>query len=203
MAGDHRNEEKALLASVRACTACAGLPLGPRPILQWDPAAPILIAGQAPGRRTHERGIPFDDPSGERLRDWLGVNSAEFYDPARFAILPMAFCFPGAGKSGDLPPRPECASLWRQQLMRRLKNVRLTIILGRYAAQWHLRMSGGALTAEVARWRETLPKVVALPHPSPRNRNWLTQNPWFEAELLPDLRRRVRDALRKSLTRYE
>ncbi|NKB16742.1 MAG: uracil-DNA glycosylase family protein [Sphingomonadales bacterium] len=198
MAGDNRNEDKALLASVRACTACKGLPLGPRPILQWGPAAPILIAGQAPGRRTHERGIPFDDPSGERLREWLGVGSEVFYDPMRFAILPMAFCFPGAGKNGDLPPRPECASLWRNQLLRRLETVRLTIILGRYAAQWHLGTSGGALTAEVARWRETLPRVVVLPHPSPRNRNWIARNPWFEKELLPDLRRRVREALRKS-----
>lgn len=195
MAGDHRNEDKALLASVRTCTACKGLQLGPRPILQWNPAAPILIAGQAPGRRTHERGIPFDDPSGERLRDWLDVSSEDFYDPARFAILPMAFCFPGAGKSGDLPPRPECASLWRQQLMRRLEKIRLTIILGRYAAQWHLGTSAGALTAEVAQWRETLPRVIVLPHPSPRNRNWLVQNPWFEAELLPALRRRVRAML--------
>ncbi|MGE0180784.1 MAG: uracil-DNA glycosylase family protein [Parvularculaceae bacterium] len=197
MAGRDQDADTTLLDSIRACTACKGLPLGPRPILQWDPAAPILIAGQAPGRRTHERGIPFDDPSGERLRDWLGVSSEDFYDPARFAILPMAFCFPGAGKSGDLPPRPECASLWRHQLMRRLEKIRLTVILGRYAAQWHLGTSGGALTVEVARWRETLPTVVLLPHPSPRNRNWLTQNPWFEAELLPDLRRRVRAMLRK------
>ncbi|HPE29867.1 MAG TPA: uracil-DNA glycosylase family protein [Parvularculaceae bacterium] len=187
-----------LLSSVRACTACTGLPLGPRPILQWDPAAAILIAGQAPGRRTHERGIPFDDPSGERLRDWLDVSSEDFYDPTRFAILPMAFCFPGASKSGDLPPRPECASLWRQQLMRRLEKVRLTIILGRYAAHWHLGTSGSVLTAEVERWRETLPKVIVLPHPSPRNRNWLVQNPWFEEDLLPDLQRRVRNVLRRS-----
>ncbi len=198
VAGCLKVGDNALLASVTACTACEGLPLGPRPILQWNPASPILIAGQAPGRRTHERGIPFDDPSGERLRAWLSVSSEVFYDPTRFAILPMAFCFPGAGKGGDLPPRTECASLWRNQLMHRLEKVRLTIILGRYAAQWHLGAGGGALTAEVARWRETLPNVVVLPHPSPRNRNWLTQNPWFEAELLPDLRRRVRAVLRKT-----
>lgn len=198
MASDRLNEDSALLDSVRACKACKGLPLGPRPILQWDPAARILIAGQAPGRRTHERGIPFDDPSGERLRNWLGTGSDVFYNPARVAILPMAFCFPGAGKSGDLPPRMECALLWRQQLMRRLEKVRLTIILGRYAAQWHLEMKGGVLTAEVVRWRETLPKVIVLPHPSPRNRNWLVQNPWFEKDLLPDLQRRVRNVLRRS-----
>lgn len=196
MAGRLCAGDSALLGSVRACTACKELPLGPRPILQWDPAAPILIAGQAPGRLTHERGIPFDDPSGERLRNWLGVSNEVFYDATRFAILPMAFCFPGAGKGGDLPPRPECAPLWRQRLMGRLEKVRLTIILGRYAAQWHLGTSGGALTAKVARWRETLPKVIVLPHPSPRNRNWLTQNPWFETKLLPDLRRRVRNVLR-------
>ncbi|WP_427965215.1 uracil-DNA glycosylase family protein [Altererythrobacter sp.] len=184
-----------LLTAVRRCESCPDLPLGPRPILQWDPAASILIAGQAPGNRTHHKGIPFDDPSGDRLRDWLGVDRKTFYDPQNFAIVPMAFCFPGTGKGGDLPPPARCAELWREALLDRLRNLRLTIVLGQYAAAWHGDGTRQSVTESVAMWRQTLPALVVLPHPSPRNRRWLTQNPWFERELLGRVRSRVREIL--------
>lgn len=180
-----------LLAAVKRCESCPDLPLGPRPILQWDPAAPILIAGQAPGSRTHAKGIPFDDPSGERLREWLGVDRTSFYDPKRFAIVPMAFCFPGTGTGGDLPPPPRCAEMWRRPLLDRLDRLQLTIVLGQYAAGWHGDGTRRSVTDAVAQWRETLPTQIVLPHPSPRNRRWLTQNPWFEEEVLPRLRARI------------
>ncbi|MFU7529456.1 uracil-DNA glycosylase family protein [Qipengyuania sp. ASV99] len=150
-----------------------------------------MIAGQAPGSRTHAKGIPFDDPSGDRLRDWLGVERDTFYDSAAFAIVPMAFCFPGSGKSGDLPPPPICANLWRDALLSRMQNLQLTIIVGQYAAAWHFSGGKETLTNRVLRWRETLPKSVTLPHPSPRNRMWLTRNPWFERDLIPQLQARV------------
>lgn len=185
--------DSALLGAIRSCSQCLNLPLGPRPILQWQSDAPILIAGQAPGRLTHEKGIPFDDPSGDRLRSWLGVDRETFYDPGAFAIVPMAFCYPGAGKSGDLPPPPVCARLWRRQLLERLQNCQLTIIVGQYSAAWHYPDRRGTLTSLVCRWNESLPKAVTLPHPSPRNRMWFSRNPWFEDELLPRLRARVAD----------
>lgn len=184
-----------LLAAVRRCKSCPDLPLGPRPILQWDPAASILIAGQAPGSKTHDKGIPFDDPSGDRLRDWLGVDRNTFYDPKAFAIVPMAFCFPGRGKSGDLPPPARCAELWRKALLDRLRNVRLTIVLGQYAATWHGDGTRLSVTEAVANWPLTLPELIVLPHPSPRNRHWLTHNPWFERDLLGILRARVSEVL--------
>lgn len=184
-----------LLASVRECALCPQLPRGPRPILQWDVEAPILIAGQAPGSRTHAKGIPFDDPSGERLREWLGVTREVFYDPKRFAIVPMAFCFPGTGNGGDLPPPPRCADQWRRPLLDRLAKLQLTIVLGQYAANWHGDGTRRSVTEAVAQWRETLPTRLVLPHPSPRNRRWLTQNPWFESEVLPRLRDRVAEVL--------
>ena len=180
-----------LLATVKRCQRCPDLPLGPRPILQWDPAARILIAGQAPGSRTHAKGIPFDDPSGDRLRDWLGVDRKTFYNPEVFAIVPMAFCFPGSGKGGDLPPPTLCAELWREALLDRLPNVRFTIVLGQYAAAWHGDGTRKSVTDAVAKWRLTMPHLVVLPHPSPRNRRWLAHNPWFERELLGVLRARV------------
>lgn len=184
-----------LLAAVKRCESCPDLPLGPRPILQWDTSARILIAGQAPGSRTHAKGIPFDDLSGDRLRDWLGVDREAFYDPNAFAIVPMAFCYPGTGKGGDLPPPPICAATWRRPLLSRLSNVQLTIILGQYAATWHGDGARRSVTESVAMWRQTLPKLVVLPHPSPRNRRWLAQNPWFEGELLDVLRVRVAEIL--------
>lgn len=185
-----------LVRDVRACRLCAvHLPVEPRPVLQFHPAARILIAGQAPGRRVHETGIPFDDPSGDRLRDWMGVSRDVFYDEKTVAILPMGFCFPGSGKSGDLPPRPECAQAWRDQLIEQLTRVKLTLIIGQYAMRWHLPEARGGVTDVVRAWKSHRPRVLPLPHPSPRNNIWLRKNPWFEAELLPYLRRRVRTVL--------
>ena len=185
-----------LLAQVRACTICAEhLPLGPRPVLQIHPNAKILIAGQAPGRKVHESGVPFDDASGNRLREWLGVTREAFYDPQQFAILPMGFCFPGTGKSGDLPPRPECEPAWRKQLLEQLHDLEMTLVLGRYAQDYHFGKSKSSLTELVTSWRTYWPDIVPLPHPSPRNNIWLRRNPWFEAELLPTLRERVSEVL--------
>lgn len=186
-----------LLAEIQACAACAAhLPLGPRPVLQISSSARILIAAQAPGRKVHETGIPFNDASGERLRAWLGLSREIFYDPELVAILPMAFCFPGTGRSGDLPPRPECAPLWRAKLLAQLKHVRLTLVIGRYAQAYHLPDAGRLPLADVVRNRQTAwPRTVALPHPSPRNNLWLRRNPWFESELLPALRPLVQQAL--------
>ena len=185
-----------LLAEVRACTICAEhLPLGPRPVVQIHPNAKILIAGQAPGRKVHESGVPFDDASGNRLREWLGVTREAFYDPQQFAILPMGFCFPGTGKSGDLPPRPECEPAWRKQLLEQLHDVQMTLVLGKYAQDYHFGKSKSSLTELVKSWRTFWPDKVPLPHPSPRNNIWLRRNPWFEAELLPSLRKRVSEVL--------
>lgn len=156
----------------------------------------MLIAGQAPGTRVHETGIPFNDPSGERLRRWLGVARDEFYDPARFLILPMGFCYPGRGKGGDLPPRPECAAQWRGPLLALAPNIRLTLAIGQYAIAWHLRERARATLAETVKdWRNLPPGMLALPHPSPRNLLWFKKNPWFEAEVVPELQKRVREAL--------
>ncbi len=180
------------LESVRSCNLCTSLPLGPKPIFQLHPDAKVLIAGQAPGRKTHEKGIPFDDPSGDRLRDWLGVDSDTFYDEKRFAILPMGFCYPGTGKRGDLPPRPECAEKWRTQLLALLPNVELTLVIGQYAMDWHLPdRKSRALTATVGDWKAFWPKILPLPHPSPRNNRWLKNNEWFEKDILPVLRKRI------------
>ena len=185
-----------LLAEVRACTLCeAHLPLGPRPVLQLHPKAKLLIAGQAPGKKVHESGVPFDDASGNRLREWLGVTREVFYDPKQIAILPMGFCFPGSGKSGDLPPRPECAPAWRKQLLRQLRHLELTLVLGQYAQAYHFGDVSLSLTERVKSWRTYWPKMLPLPHPSPRNNIWLRRNPWFEAELLPLLRNRVSELL--------
>lgn len=181
-----------LLKELRACTRCAPqLPLGPRPVLQFDPSARILIAGQAPGRKVHESGVPFDDASGHRLRDWLGLSAAQFYDATRVAILPMGFCYPGTGPSGDLAPRPECAAAWRAGLLARLKRLELTLVIGQYAIAYHLPSETGSLTDIVSRWQRYGPSLVPLPHPSPRNNRWLARNPWFEEELVPVLRQRV------------
>lgn len=186
-----------LLAEVRACQICAGK-LGhvPRPVLQAGTKARILIAGQAPGVRVHASGRPFTDPSGVRLRDWLGVDEAIFYDPARLAILPMGFCFPGLdAKGSDLPPRPECAPAWRAKLMVELPRIELVVCLGAHAMRWHMGAAwGGAVDATVKNWRAGLGlalPVIPLPHPSWRNSGWLKRNPWFAAELLPELRERV------------
>src|SRR5882724_7903517 len=155
-----------LLRDVRHCTICSEhLPLGPRPILQLHPHARILVAGQAPGRKTHEFGVPFADASGDRLREWLGISSEVFYDPRQVAILAMGFCFPDTGKAGDLPPRPECAPEWRDKLLRHLRNLKLTLVIGGYAQAYHLPDAGESVTNTVKSWREHRPSVVPLPHP--------------------------------------
>ncbi len=185
-----------LIARIKACDLCLlHLPDGVRPVFQFDPRARILVAAQAPGRRVHETGIPFNDPSGERLRQWMGITAETFYDPKQLAILPMGFCFPGTGKSGDLPPRKECAPQWRQQLLDRLPNLQLILVIGQYAQAWHLHEKG-SVTEIVARWRDYCcqgqsPAVFPMLHPSPRNNIWLKRNPWFEAELIPELQKRV------------
>lgn len=185
-----------LLAEVRGCTICAlHLPHGVRPVLQIHPQARVLIAGQAPGRKVHESGVPFDDASVERLREWMGVPREVFYDPRQVAILPMGFCFPGSKKSGDLPPRPECAPAWRQELLGRLPNLEITLVIGQYAQEYHLAEKPASLTATVKSWRTDWPTVVPMPHPSPRNNLWIRRNPWFETEVLPSLRARLSKVL--------
>ena len=186
-----------LLSEVRACTLCAGhLPLGPRPILQLDPRATILIAGQAPGRKAHESGIPFSDASGDRLRAWMGIDHSVFYDASRVAILPMGFCFPGTGVGGDMAPRPECAPAWRQRALATLPKLQLTLVIGSYAQAWHLNQAAAtSVTDAVSAWRDHWPSVVPLPHPSPRNQRWLRNNPWFESDVLPQVRTRVRELI--------
>ena len=185
-----------LLKDVRGCTLCAEhLPLGPKPILQIARQAPILLAGQAPGRKAHESGIPFDDASGKRLREWLGIDRDIFYDPEKVAILPMGFCFPGTGKSGDLAPRPECAPAWRQPLITRLECLQMTLVMGRYALKYHLPENSKSVTDAVTDWQRYWPRIVPLPHPSPRNNRWLKSNLWFEKELIPALQQQVREIL--------
>ena len=186
-----------LLQQVRACTLCApNLALGVRPILQVHPAARILVVGQAPGIRVHNSGVPFDDASGDRLREWMGITREVFYDPPKMAIVPMGFCYPGTGKSGDLPPRPECVPRWRQQVLGHLPDVELTLVIGQYAQAWHLPKSyNSSVTSTVERWQQYAPSVIPLPHPSPRNNIWLKRNPWFSETLLPELKTLVARAL--------
>lgn len=184
-----------VLAEVRACTQCsAHLPLGPRPVLRAAPSARILIIGQAPGTKVHETGIPWNDRSGDRLREWLGVDRDTFYDQRRIAIVPMGFCYPGRdANGGDMPPRPECAPAWHPKLLPLLPNIGLTLLIGQYAQKRYLaERRKQSMTATVCAWREYLPKFLALPHPSWRNTAWLRKNPWFEKDIVPELRRRVR-----------
>jgi uracil-DNA glycosylase len=188
---------KQLLTEVSACRICeTQLSHEVRPVLQFHPRARILIAGQAPGKRAHESGVPFDDASGDRLREWMGVKREVFYDAEKIVILPMGFCYPGTGKSGDLPPRPECAVAWREQLLEYLDHLELTLVLGRYAQAYHLDKVQLPVTEAVRSWRTYWPKLVPLPHPSPRNNLWIQRNPWFESELLPVLRNRITEVLR-------
>lgn len=190
----------ATLAEVRNCKLCSEyLPLGPRPVLVADSRARVLIVGQAPGTRVHASGIPWDDPSGDRLRGWLGLTPGEFYDPRKIAIVPMGFCYPGRGKSGDLPPRPECAPHWHPPILKLLPNIETTLLIGQYAQRYYLGGQGQLrhknLTERVKAWREYAPRWVPLVHPSPRNQYWLQKNPWFEAQLIPPLRQRIRELL--------
>jgi uracil-DNA glycosylase len=165
-------------------------------VLQAAAAARILIVGQAPGARVHKTGVPWDDPSGVRLRAWMGVSDDEFYDASRIAIIPMGYCYPGRGKGGDLPPRPECAQLWLQQLLTSLPSIELTLLIGQYAQRHFLgKRRKGSLAETLNAWAEYGPNYIPLPHPSPRNTPWLRRNPEFEQRLLPDLRRRIRSLL--------
>jgi uracil-DNA glycosylase len=187
-------ELESILERVRACRVCAeSLPLGPRPILQLSRTATILIASQAPGSKAHASGIPFSDPSGDRLRRWMNISGEEFYRPDKIAILPMALCYPGRASSGDAPPRPECTPLWREKLLEQLPALRLTLLVGIYA-QTHV-LGPGSMTGRVRNFRSHLPDYFPLPHPSWRSRHWADRNPWFEADVLPGLRNAVRHAL--------
>jgi uracil-DNA glycosylase len=184
----------ALIKQITACAHCAEfLPLGPRPVVRLSETSRLLIVGQAPGTRVHETGIPFNDPSGDRLRMWLDVDKETFYDESKIAIVPMGFCYPGKGKSGDLPPRPECAALWRTQLYEHLKEVELTLLIGQYAQQYYLKdKAKKTLTDTVRAYNEYLPMgYFPLVHPSPRNVGWFKNNPWFEKEVIPILREQV------------
>jgi len=182
-----------LLLAVRACRACERqLPLGPRPIVQAHAAARILVVGHAPGLRAHTTGIPWDDPSGERLRDWMGVDKDTFYDASRIAIIPMGYCYPGRGTGGDRPPRRECAELWLDHLLARLPALEFTLLVGQYAQRHFLRgRSKSSLTETTRAWRDYAPRYFPLPHPSPRNQPWFAREPWFEHELVPALRERI------------
>jgi uracil-DNA glycosylase len=186
----------ALLDEIRACTLCeAHLPLGPRPVIRGLPSARLLITSQAPGTKVHETGLSFNDRSGDRLREWLGMDRATFYDERRIAILPMGLCYPGRlPNGGDAPPRPECAPRWHSRFLALLPEIRLTLLVGSYAIRHYLDPRR-AMTETVAAWREHPPRVLPLPHPSWRTTAWERKNPWFVAELLPELRRRVEAAL--------
>ena len=185
-----------LLEEIRACTVCESeFEHSPRPVVQASATARIVFLGQAPGRRVHETGVPWQDQSGERLRSWLGLTDEQFYDPALVAHVPMGFCFPGAAKSGDKPPRPECAPLWHERLLERLPNDRLEIVIGMYAQKRYIDNRKQTLTETVKDWAQHLPSQIVLPHPSPRNQYWLTKNPWFEAETLPAVRQRINEFL--------
>ncbi len=182
-----------LIKGVKSCVACQEfLPCGANPVFQFHPNARILIAGQAPGRKVLETGIPFNDPSGDRLRSWLGINSDVFYDAKKVAILPMGFCYPGTGRNGDLPPRPECAKTWRKPMLEHLSNLTLILVIGQYAMNWHFPKRKTRNVSDTVRdWRAYWPNIVPLPHPSPRNNIWLKKHPWFETEVIPVLQQEI------------
>jgi uracil-DNA glycosylase len=181
-----------LLAEIRRCRHCEpDLPLGANPVLRASATARLLIVGQAPGTRVHATGIPWNDPSGDRLRQWLQMDREQFYDEARIAIAPMGFCYPGRGKSGDLPPPPACAPRWHPRLLQAMPDLELLLLVGSYAQNYYLGSSKESMAERVRRWRDFGPRYFPLPHPSPRNTLWLRRNPWFEEEVVPELRERV------------
>ena len=184
---------EALLKNISQCTICEkNLLLGPRPVVSAHIDSKIIIIGQAPGTKVHVSGVPWDDASGKQLRKWLNVSVKDFYDETKFAIVPMGFCYPGKGKSGDLPPRPECAPQWHEELMSRMPNLELVILIGMYAQKYYLQKEAKkTLTETVANYKDYLPNYFVLPHPSPRNRFWLTKNPWFDKEVIPELQMRL------------
>lgn len=186
-----------LVAEIEQCQICAKhLDHDPRPVLRAHRNARILIVGQAPGTKVHETGIPWNDPSGKRLREWLQVSDEVFYDSSKFAIVPMGFCYPGKGRSGDLPPREECAPTWHAKVLREMKNIELTLLIGQYAHRYYLDGSYKSVGEAVRDWRNHPTGHFALPHPSPRNQLWLRKNDWFEKEVVPQLRRRVKMLLK-------
>ena len=189
-----------LLERIRLCQECEPhLPLGPRPIVQASIEARILIIGQAPGRQVHESGVPWNDPSGIRLRKWMGISHEQFYDPSVVALMSMGFCYPGSGTSGDLPPRKECARQWHDELLAQLTNIELTLLVGQYAQSHYLTSAQGvSLTSSVLNWQTVAPAMFPLPHPSPRNNRWFKSNPWFAEQLLPELRRATSEILEKA-----
>ncbi len=183
---------KNLLQEVRSCRHCVEiLPLGPNPVVRASTSARVAIVGQAPGTRVHASGVPWDDLSGERLRHWLAMEPQQFYDETRVAVVPMGFCYPGKGKSGDLPPPPDCAPLWHPRLFDFMPQVELVLLVGSYAQNYYLGRNRETLTERVRRWADFAPQFFPLPHPSPRNTLWLRRNPWFEAEVVPALRTRL------------
>jgi len=188
-----------VIEEAKNCTICAPyLEHGVRPVFSVHPDAKINIIGQAPGRKVHESGVPWDDASGRRLREWMGVDEATFYDANKVAIMPMGFCYPGSGKSGDLPPRPECAPQWHEVLIRLMPNINLTLLIGNYAQKYYLKANRQRnLTETVRQWENYLPEFLPLPHPSPRNQFWLRKNPWFETDVLPFLQEKIRASLSK------
>lgn len=183
---------------IKACQVCVDfLPYGVNPVCSFSSKSKILVIGQAPGSKVHQTGIPWDDPSGKRLREWLGINNEVFYDEGKLALVPMGFCYPGNGKSGDLPPRPECAPLWHQEIMDQIEESTLTLLIGQYAQKYYLRgRVKPTLTETVRNYEQYLPLYLPLPHPSPRNNIWLKKNPWFVDELLPTLQRLISKALK-------
>ena len=185
---------KKLLREIKSCDVCAAhLELGPNPVVTASPRSRIIIIGQAPGTRVHKTGIPWNDPSGDLLREWLKMDREMFYDPEHIALIPMGFCYPGKGKSGDLPPRPECAPLWHEKLFAKMKAVELILLIGQYSQKEYLAAGKQKnLTETVRNYKDYLPRFFPLPHPSPRNRLWLRKNPWFDATVIPALRRRVK-----------
>ncbi|HCG5574660.1 TPA: uracil-DNA glycosylase family protein [Vibrio parahaemolyticus] len=185
-----------LLQQVRACQICAeSLPLGTNPVVQAGKNARILIIGQAPGTKVHSTSIPWNDPSGDRLRQWLDIDKDVFYDPNRIAIVPMGFCYPGKGNSGDLPPRKECAPTWHKKILEQLPNIELTLLIGQFSQQYYLTNKPKTLTQTVQQWQDWEPEFIPLPHPSPRNTLWLKKNPWFESEVVPYIQQRVHSML--------
>jgi len=185
-----------LLSKIRACTVCAhSLPLGANPVIQAHKEAKLLIIGQAPGIKVHETSIPWNDPSGNRLRSWLDIDRETFYNPKKIAIMPMGLCYPGKGTSGDLPPRKECAPLWHQKVLAELPNIEMTLLIGQYAQNYYLNDKPSTLTETVKQWQKWAPTYLPLPHPSPRNTLWLKKNPWFEEEVVEYMREMVKKAL--------
>lgn len=188
-----------LLEKIRKCTVCEPhLPMGARPIIEACSSSKIVLISQAPGRVVHKSGIPFQDQSGKKLREWLGVDEATFYDVNNFAILPIGLCYPGKAKSGDAPPRKECAPLWHQTVLKTLENVELKILIGSYAANYYLPLKSKNLTQKVGEYEAFLPQFWPIPHPSPVNRSWRVKNPWFEAEVVPKLQQRVKRIIKEA-----